>query len=207
MHAALRSVYGVHERELQAAQVNAAGRTDLEIVRAVLLRVGLDARHIDDGLSEVRAICAAEYAQRCPPDLSAFVIAGVPDLLAELSARPALRLSLVTGNIEPVARLKLMRAGLGHYFAPGQGAFGSDAEDRALLPALARRRAGSNGVPFRRERTLLIGDTPRDIACARADGLRCIAVATGPYRAQDLAGADAVVADTRELGYALTSFL
>ena len=86
-------------------------------------------------------------------------------------------LGLVTGNFEPIARLKLNRAGIGHYFEPGHGGFGSDNEDRAALPALARKRAG--GYP--REQTVVIGDTPRDIACARADGVHVIAVTTGPY--------------------------
>ena len=93
------------------------------------------------------------------------------------AARPeAFRFSLVTGNFERIARLKLARAGIGDWFPEGQGAFGSDAEERERLPPLARSRAG--GWP--RERTVVIGDTPRDIACARADGLRVIAVATGP---------------------------
>jgi len=59
----------------------------------------------------------------------------------------------------------------------------------------ARERAG--GWP--RERTVVIGDTPRDIACARADGLRVVAVATGPFRVDELAGADAVVKDATAL--------
>ena len=47
--------------------------------------------------------------------------------------------------------------------------------------------------------TIVIGDTPRDIACARADGVRVIAVATGPYRADQLTAADAVCRDVREV--------
>ena len=95
----------------------------------------------------------------------------------------------MTGNFERIARLKLARAGIGDWFPEGQGGFGSDAEDRALLPPIARARAG--GWP--RERTVVIGDTPRDIACARADGLRVVAVATGPFAVEELADADAVV--------------
>ena len=95
----------------------------------------------------------------------------------------------MTGNYERVARLKLARAGIGGWFAEGQGGFGSDAEEREALPPIARERAG--GWP--RERTIVIGDTPRDIACARADGLRVVAVATGPYPVEALADADAVV--------------
>ncbi|HEV3230489.1 MAG TPA: HAD hydrolase-like protein, partial [Solirubrobacteraceae bacterium] len=134
----------------------------------------------------------------CPPDLSQYVIRGVPELLAYLAARETV-LSLVTGNLEPIARLKLTRAGLGHYFAAGQGGFGSDAEDRTLLPAIARRRAGHDGAPYPRSRTLVIGDTPRDIACARADQVRCFAVATGPVPAGQLTGADAVASDPAQL--------
>ena len=71
----------------------------------------------------------------------------------------------------------------------GQGGFGSDAEDRDELPPIARARAG--GYP--RERTIVIGDTPLDIACARADGVRVLAVATGIFAADELSDADAVV--------------
>ena len=76
-----------------------------------------------------------------------------------------------------------------------------------MLPAIARRRAGGDGEPWPRERTLLIGDTPRDIACARADGVRVIAIATGPHGAGELTSADAVARDTRELGELLTEML
>jgi len=98
-----------------------------------------------------------------------------------------------------VARLKLSRAGLGRYFASGQGAFGSDSEDRAALPGIARKRAGHHGVSHPRRRTIVIGDTPRDIACARADECRCFAVTTGPHGAADLDGADGIAQDARQL--------
>ena len=114
--------------------------------------------------------------------------------------------ALVTGNFEPIARLKLERAGLGRHFAEGQGAFGSDHEDRAALPSIARRRAAVNGRPHPRERTVVIGDTPADIACARADGVCCLAVASGPYPAAELRGADEVAADGVELAGLLARF-
>ena len=117
------------------------------------------------------------------------------EVLEELRARDGVRLSLVTGNLEPVARLKLDRAGLGHHFERGQGGFGSDEEDRSLLPAIARARAGD----WPRERTIVIGDTPRDIACARADGVGVVAIATGPYPADTLRDADHVVGSAAEL--------
>jgi phosphoglycolate phosphatase-like HAD superfamily hydrolase len=53
--------------------------------------------------------------------------------------------------------------------------------------------------PWPRERTVVIGDTPRDIACARADGVLVAAVATGPFAVEALAEADAVADDARSL--------
>jgi len=184
-----------------------AGRTDGEIARLLLLVAGVDARTIDERAGDVREVCCREYAQRCPSDLAGTVLPGVPELLAWLAGREDVALALVTGNYEPVARLKLKRAGLGGWFAPGQGGFGSDSEDRAALPAIARRRAGHGGVSHPRARTVVIGDTPRDIACARADGVRCLAVATGGYDATQLARADAVATDAAALQQTLTGML
>ena len=198
LHEALCEVHGVKTAEIRV--VEPAGRTDGEISRMLLLDAGISAERIDERAPDVRAACWQAYARLCPDDLSEFVVPGMPDLLASLSGRPGVRLSLVTGNFEPVARLKLARAGLGRWFAPGQGAFGSDAEDRAALPGMARKRAGANGISYRRDETIVIGDTPRDIACARADGVRCIAVTTGPYGLEALRGADAIARDAAALG-------
>jgi phosphoglycolate phosphatase len=183
---------------LDGLQVERAGRTDGAIMRDLLALAGVDRATADARWGEVQAAAAEAYARLCPPDLSAAVAPGVRELLGELAARPqTFRLSLVTGNLEPVARLKLARAGLDEHFAPGQGGFGSDHVDREALPAIARARAADPRWP--RERAAVIGDTPRDIACARADGLRVVAVATGPFDVAALADADAVVDDARAL--------
>lgn len=201
---ALTEVHGVEPVEPEYNSY--AGRTDGAIARDLLLAGGIEASRIDAGVAAVRDSTSRQYAQLCPPDLSHAVAAGIPELLAELAERPErFRLSLLTGNFEAVARVKLERAGLGSYFAPGQGAFGSDAEDREHLPAVARARAGTadDGGPWPRERTLIIGDTPRDIGAARADGLRCIAVATGPFTVEELAEADFVARDGHEIATVL----
>jgi phosphoglycolate phosphatase len=192
----------VHRIDLDGVRstVSPAGRTDGEIARMLLEAAGVSATRIDERADDVRAVCCERYAHLCPPDLSDTVIAGIPALLEQLRDRPDIVLSLVTGNFEPVGRLKLSRAGLGQFFAAGQGGFGSDAEDRAMLPGIARRRAGADGIAFPRERTIVIGDTPRDIFCARADGVRCLAVTTGPYAADQLSDADGVAPDSGALG-------
>jgi phosphoglycolate phosphatase-like HAD superfamily hydrolase len=191
---AIREVHGVNTGDLRA-KIGPAGRTDGEIARLILLDLGISASRIDERADAVREACCRVYAQICPPDLSGYVVPGIPELLSWLAGRDGVALGLLTGNFEPVARLKLARAGIGTWFAGCRGAFGSDSEDRAALPAIARRRAGH--VP--RGQTVVIGDTPRDIACARADGLRCVAVATGQYGPDELAGADAVARNAAEL--------
>ncbi len=175
------------------AAVAAAGRTDLEIAREICLQSGVAAERFDDGSADFRIACAQAYARRCPPDLRDRLAPHVPEVVAMLAAEPGVRLSLVTGNLESIARRKLDRSGLGGFFPAGQGGFGSDAEDRTDLPAIARRRAGGDHAPYPRERTLVIGDTPNDIACARADGVRVVAVTTGPFDADALRSADAVI--------------
>jgi phosphoglycolate phosphatase-like HAD superfamily hydrolase len=198
LYAALREVHGIADPG--AAHVAPAGRTDGEIARAIALQSGVGATRVDERAAAVREVCCREYARLCPDDLSALVAPGMAELLDWLSGSDGARLALVTGNYEEVARLKLARAGIGEYFERDQGGFGSDHEDRAALPGIARRRAGRDGAaPWPRERTLVIGDTPNDIACARADGVRCFCVTTGPFAASELRGADAVVPGAPEL--------
>jgi beta-phosphoglucomutase-like phosphatase (HAD superfamily) len=98
VHAALHDVYGVVDAA--AVRVDAAGRTDVEIARRILLLAGVDARRIDAGLDDFRAAAASHYATLVPHDLSSTVAPGIRALLESLAQRPDRRLSLVTGNLE-----------------------------------------------------------------------------------------------------------
>jgi len=188
----------VHGLAPLMGEVEVAGRTDQAIARDLLAAAGVRGADVDARAREVLSRTVVEYERLVDDDLSSFVAPGVAELLDALATRPAdFRLSLVTGNLEPIAHLKLGRAGIGAFFERGQGGFGSDSEHREELPAIARARASS--PPWPRERTVVIGDTPRDIACARADGVRVAAVTTGWFDAAALAEADAVVDDARAL--------
>ena len=204
LHDALREVH--HIDDPGAFHIEAAGRTDAQIARGIAVAAGVDAARVDDRAADVQEAACAAYAARVPADLSTHVAPGVPELLAMLRERDDARLALLTGNFEPIARLKLRAAGLEDAFAGCPGAYGSDAEDRSDLPAIARARAARNGgEPHPRARTVVIGDTPNDVACAHADNVRCVAVATGPFDADALAaaGADVVCADAHALANAL----
>jgi phosphoglycolate phosphatase-like HAD superfamily hydrolase len=89
----------------------------------------------------------------------------------------------------------MQRLGLDCFFPAGTGAFGCEAEERADLVALARRRAGNPPLA----EIVLVGDTPRDVAGAREAGIRAIAVATGEYGPNELTDADHVLGALSEL--------
>jgi phosphoglycolate phosphatase len=121
---------------------------------------------------------------------------GMREALEILRDRDGFILGLLTGNIEQGAAIKLEHFGLRSYFVTG--AFGSDAEDRnRLLPIAVEklRCIASVAVPF--PDCVVIGDTPRDMDCARPYGAFSVGVATGPYSTAELsaAGADAVFED------------
>ncbi|GAA5120005.1 HAD family hydrolase [Luteolibacter yonseiensis] len=123
------------------------------------------------------------------------VIAGATELLQHLAKKPDATLGLLTGNISGGAAAKMRHYGLSHYFS--FGAYGSDHADRNQLGPIALERAALHaGRKFTADETWVIGDTPKDIACAHAVGARCLAVATGRFSVAELeaCGADRVVA-------------
>lgn len=164
-----------------------AGRTDPEIARGLLRAAGLADEAIDAGFPRLwRA-----YAVRLEAALEerrGRVLAGpgVPELLRRLAEAGSFALGLLTGNIEEGAWRKLRACRLDGAFA--FGAFGSDSERRDELPAIALERARAvTGVRFDPGETVVIGDTPLDIGCARAVGARALAVGTGGYSVSELA--------------------
>lgn len=186
-----------------------SGMTDGQIGREILLENGVDPTQIDARFAEVVRRVSEQYD---PGDLTAHVNPGVAAVLAELADRDDVVQSLVTGNFEQIARTKLRAAAIDGWFDTALGGgFGSDHEQRQFLPEIARRRAGAalraDGSPWPRERTLIIGDTPRDIACARHDGVRVVAIATGPHPPENLSDADAVATDAESLRDALLAIV
>jgi phosphoglycolate phosphatase-like HAD superfamily hydrolase len=110
-------------------------------------------------------------------------------------------MGLGTGNLRDGAQLKLARAGIDHHFA--FGGFGCDHEDRPTLVRIgAERGAARLGVTLAACRVVVIGDTPHDVAAARALGAESLAVGTGGVAATELvaAGATRVVPDLAAAG-------
>jgi phosphoglycolate phosphatase len=128
------------------------------------------------------------------------VLDGVFEVLDEISRKDHAQIALLTGNTMSGAAIKLRHFGLDAYFS--SGAFGSDRSDRNELGWIALERAiAVTGRRHSPELTIVIGDTPKDIACAHAFGARCLAVATGRFSEMELkqAGGDWVIATLRDL--------
>ena len=183
---AAAEVFGVPVTAADIVAIHPGGRTDQEIARLILRRHAVDDGRITTGLEAWKAHTVEVYTEiraDHPPQMTA---PGASQALARTAVAGA-RLALLTGNLEPLAHAKIGDAGLGAWFAPGTGAFGSDHESRDALVPIAVERAGGAGP------VVVVGDTPRDIACARAGGARVIAVTTGAHDADALTDADVVV--------------
>jgi phosphoglycolate phosphatase-like HAD superfamily hydrolase len=118
--------------------------------------------------------------------------------------------SVLTGNLRPLAEVKLGALGLDEYLDLDVGAYGDTHEVRAELVWVARDRAGAAyHARFDGPATVLIGDTPLDVQAARATGARAVAVATGGTSAAELAaaGAHAVLPDLTDTVAVLAAIL
>jgi phosphoglycolate phosphatase len=114
------------------------------------------------------------------------VLEGVPEAIAYCIGNN-IPIALLTGNYRETAFVKLKRAGLDHYFS--HGSFGCNHTDRNMLAEQAVELTESwYGQRSDPSRMVVIGDTPRDIECARHAGLHVIAVSTGHYTSEMLAG-------------------
>ncbi|HEX7176851.1 MAG TPA: haloacid dehalogenase-like hydrolase [Pyrinomonadaceae bacterium] len=175
----LESVFGTAGR---LRELSVSGMTDLQIVAESLRDEGFTPREIRARLRELSALYLAALeraagAREGPPLFE--VLPGVREVLTAAQAHPRYLSALLTGNIEPAARLKMRLVGLADFFTL-PGAFGDDSHDRRDLPALASERINRHlGLALLPSQFIVIGDTPNDIACARHFGARAIGVGTG----------------------------
>lgn len=158
-----------------------AGLTDIEIA-AELLQTSTGRTDRDSVLRLVKA-----YERHLPASLPrrrGKVLPNVREILQRLELLPGVSSLLLTGNTRAGAGAKLIHYGLDGFFP--DGAFSDDTIDRPAIArnalTLARTRLGVLDAG----RMYVIGDTPHDIACARAIGARVIAVATGGYTMDEL---------------------
>jgi phosphoglycolate phosphatase len=200
MSRAFEDVFGVGDG---LSGVPMAGRTDAWIVAQALSAHGLSCDA--EALRHFRARYLTHLRREMhQPGPRKGVMPGVRPLLDALAARNDAFLALLTGNIELGARVKLEYFDLWRYFRCG--AFGEAALERNGLLSTALARVEACGGPSPRPSdVVVVGDTPLDVAVARAGGARSVAVATGSYDVVTLGatGADVVLEDFSDLLAAL----
>ena len=162
------------------------GSTDKLIIRSVLEFHKIDAERIENELENV-ANAMIEYATENMHDAGNGIelLPGVVELLTELSEREDCIVTLVTGNLQPIAWAKMTQLGIKQYFNDiVKGGFGSDHEQRSVLVSIAHERATENG--FKVNKRFHFGDTQNDITAAETSGAVPVGLATGIWSLDDL---------------------
>lgn len=172
-----------------------SGRTELDIMRETLRINGIEPT--DEAVNQLAAALIQGY-EDARDELASRgrALPGAHDTLATLRENTAFFQTVLTGNLREVARVKLEVFGLDRFLDLEAGAYGDDHQERSELVAIAQQRAGERaGVEFGNETTVVIGDTPNDVAAALTAGVRVIGVATGKTSLDELrdAGATKVV--------------
>jgi phosphoglycolate phosphatase-like HAD superfamily hydrolase len=175
---ALAAVAGA-ERSLENFQT--AGMTDTEIARRLLEHVAAPHDLVADMVTTYEDLLPGVLGHR-----RGSVLPNVVDILQALDGSHAVRTLLLTGNTRRGARAKLTHYGLDRFFV--EGAYADDAGDRPGIARVALSRARAWVPDLDPDRAFVIGDTPADVACGRAIGVRTVAVATGVYGLEELAG-------------------
>jgi phosphoglycolate phosphatase len=215
-----------------------AGRTDRAIVLDTLARAGIPEprQHLDQFLTRLAALAptghdlAVQHSRALPgasaalDALAAFAPGrdragtghgrdgAAPGPYATGDGAPDVSVvqSVLTGNVRRMAEMKLRAVGLDTHLDLEAGAYGDAHEVRSELVHLARGNAARRyGRDFAGPATVLVGDTPLDVAAARATGARAVAVATGGTSAGELAesGADAVLPDLTDTAAVVSAIL
>ncbi|HKV41389.1 MAG TPA: HAD hydrolase-like protein [Blastocatellia bacterium] len=184
------------------SEVDFAGKTDLGIYKEAFESEGVDLASILSRLPDIEEGMSRIIDQMAVGGAVYHLCSGVRELLEALGTDSRFIPSLLTGNLERLAEVKLRHAGIWRYFR-GRGAFGDESVERDHLPEIAARRfselLGTNLAPTR---FVIIGDTPRDISCARYFGARVVAVASGKHSVGELSecNPDAVLPDLSVTG-------
>jgi phosphoglycolate phosphatase-like HAD superfamily hydrolase len=173
----LEEIFGTAGR---LSDMQVSGMTDLQIVFEALSDAGISQGEIL-ARAEVLVSRLTEEARRVTGNGEKFfeLLPGVRQTLEALAAHSRYESALVTGNIKPMAYLKMELVGLDHFFTL-PGAFGDESHNRRDLPARAAKRIRKHlQLDLAPEQFIVIGDTPNDIDCAHHFGARAVAVGTG----------------------------
>ena len=185
MPAAFQEGFAKHGLKIEIDPWKGSGCTDWEVMD----------RYLAD-FPELSSEQKEELKEIIAPDVKHIVIdrvreqglkalPGASELIQKLIALGIIP-GLLTGNMEEIVGPKLKAAGMDRKDFP-YGGFGDHCPNRADAARKALESASLYyGHPIEPSRALIIGDTPNDIACARAVGAKVLAVASGKYSMDEL---------------------
>ena len=183
------------------------GNTDPLIVKDIFTKANVEIEIGAERWRQFTAKLRASYRQHVMGgETTVRALPGAVKLLKALSVNDGFICSVVTGNFEATAEVKLEAAGLLNYLS--RGAYASDSEHRSDLPAIAKRRCEVlTGQSIAADRCVIIGDTPKDLAAARDNGMKCLLVGTGRYPVEELLywQPDGCLADLSDTNAVLTT--
>lgn len=160
------------------------GKTDWATLTMLLTPHGFSAQQIEEAMPHYNE-SIGRHLQEIIHQYKPHAAPGGSELVQAVAARPDILMGVLTGNVSSTAPIKL--ASVGYDVSLFKiGAYGSEAPERYLLPPIALRRAEDH-LNQKISDVVIIGDTPEDVTCARSIGARCIAVASGYSRKEELA--------------------
>ena len=202
----LEEIFGTAGR---LSDMRVSGMTDLQIIFEALAETNVSQEQIVAHV-DLLSRRLTEEARRVTGNGVQFfqLLPGVRETLQALHEHPRYESALLTGNIKPMAELKMELMGLNQFFTL-PGAFGEESHIRRDLPALAADRIRAHlRVNLLPEHFIVIGDTPNDIDCARHFGARAVAVGTGRFYSREEIRAckpDAILPDLSDTNLALAT--
>ena len=202
----LEEIFGTAGR---LSDMRVSGMTDLQIIFEALAETNVSQEQIVAHV-DLLSQRLTEEARRVTGNGVQFfqLLPGVRETLQALHEHPRYESALLTGNIKPMAELKMELMGLDQFFTL-PGAFGEESHIRRDLPALAADRIRAHlRVNLLPEHFIVIGDTPNDIDCARHFGARAVAVGTGRFYSREEIRAckpDAILSDLSDTNLVLTT--
>jgi phosphoglycolate phosphatase-like HAD superfamily hydrolase len=183
-HAFGTALAGTFDYTDDLARYDFSGRTDPQIAFMILRDAGWNDGDIAARLPSLWSLYLVELANNATPG-RVVALPGITALLDALASQEGVTLALLTGNIEPGARIKLGGADLNDYFP--FGAFGSDSAKREELPPIAVERASRiDGYRFTGRDVVIVGDSIYDVRCGTPHDATTIAVASGKTSAERL---------------------
>ena len=176
---ALERAYGSAGKLAEILKVS--GMTDLQIAFEVLRHEGITVEELHARKHVFCDFLGEEINRVGTTEKDRFIaLPGVREILQATHEHPKFINALLTGNLKPAARFKLDFVNLSRFFDFSLGAFGEESHRREDLPAIAAQSISRFfDYDFAASQFIVIGDTPNDIACARAFGAKAVAVATG----------------------------